>query len=114
MVSTVTTLVYGKRLPQYKGTEAETYFKGVKLLNEVMDPTAHPPIDLFPALKYVPARWASWKGLCARAKALRDGLYTGLFTEVEQKVASGTDVGSYLGNILLNLEELEMNMDEAK
>ncbi|KAF9496948.1 cytochrome P450, partial [Pleurotus eryngii] len=68
----------------------------------------------FPALKYVPARWASWKGLCARAKALHDGLHTRLFTEVEQKVASGIGVGSYLGNILLNPDELEMSMDEAK
>ncbi|KAG9225479.1 hypothetical protein CCMSSC00406_0002982 [Pleurotus cornucopiae] len=91
MVSTVTTLVYGKRLSQYEGTEAKTYFKG-----------------------HIPARWASWKGLCVRAKTLRDGLYSGLFTEVKQKVASGTNVGSYLGNILLNLDELEMNMDEAK
>ncbi|KDQ22780.1 hypothetical protein PLEOSDRAFT_1109878 [Pleurotus ostreatus PC15] len=105
MVSTVTTLVYGKRLSQYEGTEAKTYFKGTH---------SHPPIDLFPTPKHIPARWASWKGLCVRAKTLRDGLYSGLFTEVKQKVASGTNVGSYLGNILLNLDELEMNMDEAK
>jgi hypothetical protein len=60
------TLVYGKQWVQL--SHAETSFKDINPLFNVMDPGAHPPIELFWPLKYLPyverLGWAKWKPLC--------------------------------------------------
>lgn len=38
--STMITLLYGHRITKYEGSQAQTFFRGIKLLNEVIDPGA--------------------------------------------------------------------------
>ena len=107
-------LVYGRRCPYFQNSEAEVYFEGIKLFNEVTDPGAHPPVDLFPLLKYVPSRWTSWKPLCNHTKALRDKLYSHLLSECEQALDAGCGTGCYMEDVLKNRERLGMSLDEVK
>lgn len=52
----MTTIIYGRRCPEYANSPAERFFEGTHLLNKVVDAFTHPPIDLIPALQYVPTR----------------------------------------------------------
>jgi hypothetical protein len=108
----MTNLLYGRRCPKYRNGTAEVYNEGIKLFNEVMDPGAHPPVDLLPFLKYVPSRWASWKLLCDYAKGLRDELYSSLLSECERALDSGNATGCYLETVLKNKEKLDITRDE--
>jgi hypothetical protein len=110
------TLVYGKRWLQL--SDGETYFEGINLLFDVMDPGAHPPIELFWPLKYVPYverfGWAKWKPLCDYTKTLRDSLYDKLLEECEERLKNGVGVGCYIETILNNQARLEMTRDEIR
>ena len=54
--SLITSLVYGKRFPYYKNSQAEEYTKAVKLANEINDTTRFPPVEIMPWITYIP-RW---------------------------------------------------------
>jgi hypothetical protein len=116
--SVMTTLLYGKRCFQWSGSDAEIFFEGAKLLNNVTDPGAHPPIDLFWPLKYVPYverwGWAKWKPLCDTTKSVRDALYIRLLEECEERLKSGRAVGCYIETILNNQADLGMTRDEIR
>ena len=60
--SLAASLVYGKCFPVYEGSEAEVYFKGIKLVNEINDQTKYPPLEFMPWIKYIP-RWLAPVGL---------------------------------------------------
>jgi len=114
----MTTLLYGKRCLQWSGSDAAIYFEGIRLLNNVLDPGAHPPIDLFWPLKYVPYverwGWAKWKPLCDTTKSMRDALYIRLLEECEERLKSGRAVGCYIETILNNQTDLGMTRDEIR
>lgn len=127
----MTTLVYGKRFPTYKGSVPETYFEGIKLFNEICDVSVYPPIELFPWIQYIP-RWLApvrllslsmdlnlvrlsflqWTKHCDHAKAVRNNLYYSLLKECERNLRTGKTTGCYLENVLMNQEELGMTRDE--
>jgi len=114
----MTTLLYGKRCFQWTGSDAEIIFEGAKLLNNVADPGAHPPIDLFWPLKYIPYvkrwGWSKWKPLCDTTKSVRDALYIRLLEECEERLKSGRGVGCYIETILNNQAVLGMTCDEIR
>lgn len=110
--SVMTTLLYGTRIGKFAGSYADTYFRGVKLLNEVTDPGAHPPVDLFWPLQYVPKRWAYWKRLADTTRAIRDELYGGLYAMCEQAIKEEKQTGCYLETLLLNQQKLSMTREE--
>jgi len=116
--SVMTTLLYGKRCFQWSGSDAEIFFEGVKLLNNVTDPGAHALIDLFWPLQYVPYvkrwGWAKWKPLCDTTKSVRDALYIRLLEECEERLKSGRAVGCYIETILNNQADLGMTRDEIR
>ncbi len=116
--SVMTTLLYGKRCFQWTGSDAEIIFEGAKLLNNVADPGAHPPIDLFWPLKYIPYvkrwGWSKWKPLCDTTKSVRDALYIRLLEECEERLKSGRAVGCYIETILNNQAVLGMTRNEIR
>lgn len=110
--SVMITLLYGSRITKYEGSRAQTYFHGVKLLNEVTDPGAHPPVDLFWPLQYVPKRWAYWKRLADTTRGIRDELYGSLYEQCERAIKEKKQTGCYLEELMLNKEKLDMTREE--
>jgi hypothetical protein len=47
-------LVYGKRTPVYRDSDAENFIEGFKLANATIDTAAFPPVEFFPFLEYIP------------------------------------------------------------
>ncbi|GIK04338.1 hypothetical protein Aspvir_008418 [Aspergillus viridinutans] len=111
--SVMSTLLYGSRITKYENSHAETYFRAVKLLNEVIDPGVHPPVDLFWPLQYVPKRWAYWKRLADTTRGIRDELYGSLYAQCERAIKSGKTTGCYLETLISNQEKLGMTRDEV-
>ncbi|KAL0953164.1 hypothetical protein HGRIS_004426 [Hohenbuehelia grisea] len=110
--SILTSLVYGHRSLGYRGTRIEKFYQMVELMNITSDPNAHPPVDLIPILRYVPARWAPWKTICDRLHAIRRELYGTLLSEVEQGMATGTAPDCLIADLLRDRDSLDMTMDE--
>ena len=111
-VSTMATLLYGSRISKYEGSHAETFYSVVKLLNELSDPAAHPPVDIFWPLQYVPKRWAYWKRLADQARRIRSKLYESLYEQCERAVGHDKQTGCYLESLILNQHSLGMARED--
>lgn len=112
MASIMFTLLYGSRIPKYRKSDAQTYFSGVKLLNQVSDPGAHPPVDLFWPLQYVPKRWAYWKRLADTTRGIRNELHGSLHTQCERAIKDDKRTGCCVESLILNQEKFGMAREE--
>lgn len=110
--SVIITLLYGSRITKYEGSQAETYFRGIKLLNEVADIGAHPPVDLFWPLQYIPKRWAYWKRLADTTRDIRDELYGSLYEQCERAIKDSKQTGCYIEKLITNKDKLGMKPEE--
>lgn len=112
MASIMITLLYGSRVPNYHKSQAQTYFNGVKLLNQLTDPGAHPPVDLFWPLRYIPKRWAYWKRLADVTRGIREELHGSLHAQCERAIKDDKQTGCYLEYLILNQEKFGMTREE--
>ncbi|KAI8961019.1 cytochrome P450 [Daldinia sp. FL1419] len=106
------TTLYGSRVSKYRGSEAETYFCGVKLMNKVTDPGAHPPVDIIWPLKYVPKRWAYWKRLADTTRETCAQVFYPLYKQCERAVDQNKKTGCFIEYLITNRECLGMSNEE--
>ncbi|KAJ7108007.1 cytochrome P450 [Mycena crocata] len=109
--SIVLSVLFGKRSPRYESPETAAFFQTEREWEEVLEPGATPPMDMIPLLKYVPARWAKWKGSCARTRAKQRKLYFGLLDETQERLRTGQENGSYMEEILSRQAEFGMDRE---
>ncbi|EEB88240.1 hypothetical protein MPER_14038, partial [Moniliophthora perniciosa FA553] len=64
-----------------------------------------------PWLDYIPARWAWWKGLAVRTREKQRALYFGLLDEVDARMKSGYENGSYMEEIITRTKELGLDRE---
>ncbi|KAF8816482.1 cytochrome P450 [Phlegmacium glaucopus] len=108
-VSMVTSLIYGKRFPEFKNSEAEVYFKAVKLVNEISDTARFPPVEIMPWIKYIPRWLAPWTNHLDLLKQVRNPLFDSLLDECDQAVKMGRGTGCYIEKVLDCQEELGLS-----
>lgn len=77
----------------------------------LLEPGAHPPIDLMPILEYIPERWASWKGICRHLRAKQRGLYLRLRDQCETRMREGRRNGSFMESLFDQKEKLGLTRD---
>ncbi|KAJ7489151.1 cytochrome P450 [Mycena latifolia] len=109
--SVILSVLYGKRAPRYETPETTAFFKAQHEWELVLEPGAHPPVDLIPILKYVPERWAKWKRDCKKTRKLQRDLYFGLLDETKERLQRGEENGSYMEEILTRQEEFGMDRE---
>ncbi|KAJ8072218.1 hypothetical protein PM082_015776 [Marasmius tenuissimus] len=109
--STIMSVVYGKRRPRYESHEAIAFYETNHLWNSILEPGAHPPIDLLPFLKYIPEKWATWKQLARSIRRKQRDLYFGLVAETEKRMKMGEENGSYMEQVLSRQEELRLDRE---
>lgn len=69
-------------------------------------PGSYAPVDFIPLLKYVPARFASWKSVCKMVRKMQRDLYFGLLEEVEQRIAAKEDGnGCFMEDVVKKAEQ---------
>ncbi|KAF8805683.1 putative cytochrome P450 monooxygenase [Phlegmacium glaucopus] len=107
--SLIASLAYGKRFPVFKGSQAEVYALGIKLVNQVNDTTKFPPVEILPWIKYIPRWLAPWTAHCDLMRSVRDTLYDSLVDECDEAVKAGRGTGCYIEKVLERQEELGLS-----
>ncbi|KII94757.1 hypothetical protein PLICRDRAFT_693091 [Plicaturopsis crispa FD-325 SS-3] len=101
-VSVILSILWGKRCPRYETREATAFFESQEKWEYAMAVGAHPPVDVFPILKYVPERWASWKTLARETRKLQKAVYFGLLEDCE---AQDANTGCFMEEVLKRRQE---------
>ena len=67
--------------------------------DRIAGPSGAPPLDMFPILKYVPERWAEWKTVAKRIRALHRSLWYQLIGVIEKRIVEGRRLGSFMEDV---------------
>ncbi|KAK0223130.1 cytochrome P450 [Armillaria fumosa] len=106
--STILSITYGKRCPRYQSPEATLFFEAQHLWELVLEPGAHPPLDILPFLKHLPG---AWKRLCEETRRLQRELYFALLDECQERLRHGQENGCFMEKVLQNQELLGLNRE---
>ncbi|KAF8608239.1 cytochrome P450 [Ceratobasidium sp. AG-I] len=109
--SVILSVLFGKRAPRFETKEVTDFFEAQHKWEEVLEPGAHPPMDLIPILKKVPERFAPWKTLCAHTRKLQRDLYFGLLDETEQRIANHQENNCFMEQIIARQTEFGMSRE---
>uniref|UniRef100_A0A8H7XNV4 Cytochrome P450 n=1 Tax=Psilocybe cubensis TaxID=181762 RepID=A0A8H7XNV4_PSICU len=71
------------------------------------------PVDLIPLLRYIPARFAPWKGVWKETGLRQRRIYSSFFEDAEREIKSGRRSGNFIETILNRQEELGLSRDLA-
>lgn len=104
-------MVFGTRCPTYETTVVKEFYHVLELWQIAMEPSAHPPVDLIPILRYIPERWAPWKTLCRNVRSLQRKVYFGLLAQCETRMLKGKRNGCCMEEILDNNQKYSMTRE---
>lgn len=105
----MTSLLFGKRCPSQSDSTIQQFIEYIELWNAILDPTAHPPVDLLPILKWIPERWAPWKRMCRKAKSLREEMILPLMQDCQERLDAGKSTDSWMEKVLQNQQGINMD-----
>ncbi|ELU41976.1 cytochrome P450 oxidoreductase, putative [Rhizoctonia solani AG-1 IA] len=100
-----------ERAPRFETKEVTDFFNAQHSWEEVLEPGAHPPMDLIPILKHVPEALASWKTLCKKTRKLQRDLYFGLLEETERRIANHQENNCFMEQVLARQQEFGMSRE---
>ncbi|TFK49876.1 cytochrome P450 [Heliocybe sulcata] len=109
-MSVILSVTFGKRAPHTRTRELLAFFEMHPLWERILMPGSYAPVDFLPFLKYVPERWAAWKGDCKRVKKMQEDLYFGLMEETKHRLEKkGQENGSYMETVIKKADEWGYN-----
>ncbi|EIN08308.1 cytochrome P450, partial [Punctularia strigosozonata HHB-11173 SS5] len=113
--SAVFSVLWGKRAPKIDSQDVAMVFEIAEAETQVYTPGKHAPVDLLPILKYVPERWAPWKGICRDLRELQMSFYTRLTNECKERMYSSQQVDTlcFMDAVVKRQQELELTDDMA-
>ena len=103
--SVLTSIWAGTRSPRATSPIVYSFHEGQGQWASLLEPGAHPPVDVLPILKHVPARWAPWKGICKDIRSRQFKLYEGLVELCNRRIMQNTRNGCALEVVLDNRKE---------
>ncbi|KAJ6487800.1 cytochrome P450 [Mycena sanguinolenta] len=98
---------YGHRISSFDSPKTQEFYHIIDRLLEIFN---YPPIDLVPALKYLPERWAPWSAACRRSKSELAAFrleHTGT-----SKVHSARHDGAAEESFMCSLSKLDLSQEE--
>lgn len=99
-VSTIFAIIFGIRCPRYVSKPIPTFLRLENEWEDLITPGHQPPIDLLPILRYVPERWAKWKGICRNLKISEQKFYYGLLDLCEDRVQRNIQNDCFMEHVL--------------
>lgn len=105
-------LVYGKRAPRVTSLDIKDFLHVHRKFMTALEFGTAPPVDIFPILKYVPARFAKWKREGEEIKHLQESLYARLTDDVKARLDRNMGNGSFMEDAIRNAKEWGMKNDE--
>ncbi|KAG9005193.1 hypothetical protein FRB90_010504 [Tulasnella sp. 427] len=110
-VSVVVSIVFGQRIPRHDSPLAAKLRENSEMLDFFLQPGNIPPVDLIPAFKLVPERFAKWKTISRVQKEKIRHLYDGLVMNCEERVKRGEGNGCFVETLLERQESLGMTRE---
>ncbi|KAA1475630.1 cytochrome P450 [Dentipellis sp. KUC8613] len=106
-------LLFGKRSPRTSSPDVRDFLHENPRFMALLEFGEAPPVDLFPALRYVPQRWAGWKREADAVRRLQGALYERLVGYVRARVERGMTNGAWMEGIIRGAgeEAVEANAD---
>lgn len=111
--SVILAVVYGIRCPRSDSKLLSDFHAYILRWNGFLKPGSHPPIDLIPALKYIPEflPWGAWKGETREIKRLQREFYFGMVEGCKRRMKESGANGCFMENILDMQDEYELTDD---
>ncbi|KAK7692833.1 hypothetical protein QCA50_004468 [Cerrena zonata] len=109
--SLILSVVFGVRSPRYENSTVTEFIEVQHEVEALLEPGAHPPIDLMPILEYIPERWASWKGICRGLRTKQQELYFRLRDKCEARIRENRRNGSFMESLFDQQEKLGLTRD---
>ncbi|KAG9045811.1 hypothetical protein FS837_005601 [Tulasnella sp. UAMH 9824] len=107
-LSVIMSVVHGQRCPRYATPRAQNLIINLKTFSQLVRPGETPPLDLIPALKYVPERFAQWKTTLKNLRNAQREYYGGLMDETRQRMERGNGNGCFMEKIMDRQEEFKL------
>ncbi|KAH9476434.1 Cytochrome P450 monooxygenase [Psilocybe cubensis] len=111
-LSSVTTIVYGERVTTHDSVYSTEFSGYLEHFLKAISPESA-PVDLIPLLRYIPARFAPWKGVWKETGLRQRRIYSSFFEDAEREIKSGRRSGNFIETILNRQEELGLSRDLA-
>jgi len=109
--SVITSVVFGSRSPHHESHVVQEFAAVQRKWDNILEPGATPPIDIFTFLRYVPERWAEWKQRCKEIKRRQQGLYFGLAEACEKRIQEDRRNGCFMEFILDNQDSYRLDKE---
>ncbi|KAJ7076073.1 cytochrome P450 [Mycena belliarum] len=108
--------VYGLRIPCFASPQLDRFYNTLHQFLHILVPGTYPPLDVLPALKYLPARWAPWRSVCGLVKSEMATFHLEHSTAAEKRTVEAPqpndkDKDSYMDYIMrlgLSFEEYQI------
>ncbi|KAG9019271.1 hypothetical protein FRB90_004540 [Tulasnella sp. 427] len=123
-LSVIMSVTFGQSAPSLTSPSTQTFIKNAHDFNHIMGPGATPPLDLLPALKYIPESipwWvplpasvketirASWKEVCRDIRARHKVYYSKLLKPCQDRAKEGLENRSFMQSVCEKQEESGMS-----
>ncbi|KAH8649274.1 cytochrome P450 [Xylariales sp. PMI_506] len=105
-------IMYGTRGPQARSQDIHDFTYVNQRFMAALDMLAAPPVDVFPILKYVPGRFATWKQDAVEIHHLHDSLYKRLLKKVKDRMAKGQANGCLMEQAIQSAREWGLKDDD--
>ncbi|KAF8835283.1 cytochrome P450 [Paxillus ammoniavirescens] len=102
-------IIYGHRAARSSSSEAKIFRQLQLDFMNVVEVGKSPPVDLIPALAWVPERYALWKRRVMSVSRRYDALYGELLSLVKGRVTRGQQNGAFMEDAYLRRNELELS-----
>ncbi|KAG8956747.1 hypothetical protein FRC04_000225 [Tulasnella sp. 424] len=112
-LSVIMSVVHGQRCPRYGTPRAQNLIVNLKTFSQLVRPGETPPLDLIPALKYVPERFAPWKTTLKDLRKAQREYYGGLMEETRQRMERGNGNGCFMQKVLERQEDFKLDDEMA-
>ena len=110
-ISNVLAITFGIRAPRHDSKLVQQFCNLEHDWEDLIAPGHHPPVDLLPILRYVPERWAKWKGVCREMRVRQDGYYFGLLDSCDVRMQKEKQNGCFMEHILQEKEKFGLTRE---
>jgi len=95
-------IIFGIRCPDHSSKILAAYSALNSEINSFYRQGAHPPMDLIPILKYIPAflPWGSWKRQARNIKERQSRILSGLADACRSRMTEGKRNGSFMESLV--------------
>lgn len=112
--SVVLSCVFGQRSASYEDERIQSIFAVQDRFTSILEPGNFPPVDEFPALKYIPQLLAPWKTRAIQIRKDQRADHFRLLHDVKKRIEQGVEVECLMDTLLSDDNDETNGLDELQ